>query len=127
MTGLFIVAGHVHHLCCSLCSLSSCACSSGFVCVVFQGCVYVKCNSKEAAGKVRQALHGWWFDGELDCRLCPSYFAVELSVVEQWHCMFSAQPGKLVSNKSVAMQTPSQTLCVAMQTWDWNSCKCLLP
>ncbi|KAL8566384.1 hypothetical protein ACOMHN_049342 [Nucella lapillus] len=30
-----------------------------------EGCVYVKCNSKEAAGRVRQALHGWWFDGRL--------------------------------------------------------------
>ncbi|XP_076469474.1 inner nuclear membrane protein Man1-like [Babylonia areolata] len=30
-----------------------------------EGCVYVKCNSKEAAGKVRLALHGWWFDGRL--------------------------------------------------------------
>nr|KAG5706031.1 hypothetical protein BaRGS_028140 [Batillaria attramentaria] len=30
-----------------------------------EGCVYVKCNSKEAAGLVRQALHGWWFDGRL--------------------------------------------------------------
>ena len=78
--------------------------------------MYVKCNSKEAAGRVRQALHGWWFDGELDCRLCLSYFAVELSVMEQWHCMNSAQPGKLVFNKSVATQMSSQTLCVAVQT-----------
>ena len=33
--------------------------------LILQGCVYVKCSSKEAAGKVRQALHGWWFDGML--------------------------------------------------------------
>ncbi|ESO97091.1 hypothetical protein LOTGIDRAFT_226827 [Lottia gigantea] len=30
-----------------------------------EGCVYIKCSSREAAGKARQCLHGWWFDGRL--------------------------------------------------------------
>ncbi|CAL1531708.1 unnamed protein product [Lymnaea stagnalis] len=30
-----------------------------------EGCVYLKCSSCEAAGKARQSLHGWWFDGRL--------------------------------------------------------------
>ncbi len=28
-----------------------------------EGCVYVRCLTKEDAGKAFQALHGWWFDG----------------------------------------------------------------
>ncbi|GFO21850.1 inner nuclear membrane protein man1-like [Plakobranchus ocellatus] len=30
-----------------------------------EGCVYLKCSDCETAGKVRLALHGWWFDGRL--------------------------------------------------------------
>jgi len=30
-----------------------------------EGCVYVKCSSSDAAGKVFRAFHGWWFDGNL--------------------------------------------------------------
>ncbi|XP_050413817.2 inner nuclear membrane protein Man1 [Patella vulgata] len=30
-----------------------------------EGCVYLKCSSRESAGKARQCLHGWWFDGRL--------------------------------------------------------------
>ena len=26
--------------------------------------MYIKCESREAAGAVYKALHGWWFDGE---------------------------------------------------------------
>ena len=39
-----------------------------------EGCVYVKCASKEDARKAYMALHGWWFDGKFisllrHCRL----------------------------------------------------------
>ncbi|XP_070571559.1 inner nuclear membrane protein Man1-like [Ptychodera flava] len=30
-----------------------------------EGCVYMKCNSPESAGKAFKALHGCWFDGKL--------------------------------------------------------------
>ncbi|XP_067683676.1 inner nuclear membrane protein Man1-like isoform X1 [Haliotis asinina] len=30
-----------------------------------EGCVYMKCSCCEAAGRARQALHGWWFDRRL--------------------------------------------------------------
>ncbi|XP_066283527.1 inner nuclear membrane protein Man1-like isoform X1 [Branchiostoma lanceolatum] len=30
-----------------------------------EGCVYLKCNSHDAAGKAFRALHGSWFDGKL--------------------------------------------------------------
>ncbi|RUS68615.1 hypothetical protein EGW08_023623, partial [Elysia chlorotica] len=29
-----------------------------------EGCVYLKCSDCETSGKVRRALHGWWFDGK---------------------------------------------------------------
>lgn len=28
-----------------------------------EGCVYMKCQSQESAGKAYRALHGSWFDG----------------------------------------------------------------
>lgn len=30
-----------------------------------EGCVYIKCASNEAAGKVYQALNGTWYNGKL--------------------------------------------------------------
>ncbi|XP_078676565.1 inner nuclear membrane protein Man1-like isoform X2 [Branchiostoma floridae x Branchiostoma belcheri] len=50
--------------------LEKCGDNSGIVHIAVdkssrEGCVYLKCNSHDAAGKAFRALHGSWFDGKL--------------------------------------------------------------
>ena len=49
--------------CLDLCRAS--AKITGCLIFYFQGLVYVKCGSRDGAGKAFRSLHGAWFDGRL--------------------------------------------------------------
>ncbi|GFW74886.1 inner nuclear membrane protein Man1 [Trichonephila clavipes] len=68
-----------------------------------EGCVFMLCDSLEAAGKAYNDLHGWWFDGKL---VTVKYLKLSRYLErfpEAEHC---TEPLKPSNNKRLSLSTP---------------------